>query len=316
MHYTLNPLFSDKIMQLEHLLKNSPLVLTECAISERIRRRDNITLHPILFNTPLIYDQREAKVLEDIYFSYRKVASKSHLPLILCAPTWRVDQERVAAAKGPATINEDAVKFMSHLKKNWQSPDSPIIVGALLAPKNDCYQPEAALAREEAYSFHSWQIEKLVKAGPDVIIAQTMPAVGEALGMADRLGESKIPYIISFVINRSGLVLDNTPLAEAIETMDQKLSTPPLGYMVNCVYPTFINAQKQTPALFNRLIGIQANASSKDHEQLDGADVLQQNPISEWGQDMLLLHRDYGVKILGGCCGTDHEHLRYLAENR
>jgi methionine synthase I (cobalamin-dependent) len=28
---------------------------------------------------------------------------------------------------------------------------------------------------------------------------------------------------------------------------------------------------------------------------------------------MLELHRTFGVKVLGGCCGTDAEHLRYLA---
>ena len=28
---------------------------------------------------------------------------------------------------------------------------------------------------------------------------------------------------------------------------------------------------------------------------------------------MIRLHRDYGLKLLGGCCGTDHEHMDQLA---
>ena len=64
-----------------------------------------------------------------------------------------------------------------------------------------------------------------------------------------------------------------------------------------------------------RLIGIQANSSSKDHAQLDGAEELQQDPLSDWGREMLQLNKEYGVKILGGCCGTDHTYLRYLAES-
>lgn len=133
--------------------------------------------------------------------------------------------------------------------------------------------------------------------------------------MADRLSATGKPYIISFVINSSAKVLDGTPVAEAIEQLDQSVPSPPTGYMVNCVYPTFLLAEQQSPPFFQRLIGIQANASSKDHHQLDGASQLQQNPVQDWGKEMIKLHRDFGVKILGGCCGTDHNYLRYIAEN-
>jgi homocysteine S-methyltransferase len=30
---------------------------------------------------------------------------------------------------------------------------------------------------------------------------------------------------------------------------------------------------------------------------------------------MLQLNSSFGVKILGGCCGTDGRHLEYLTEN-
>ena len=80
------------------------------------------------------------------------------------------------------------------------------------------------------------QIDALAEAKPAVIVAQTMPAVTEALGMADKLAKTGTPYIISFVINRFGRVLDNTPVAQAVEQIDQSVSSPPVGYMVNCVH--------------------------------------------------------------------------------
>ena len=85
--------------------------------------------------------------------------------------------------------------------------------------------------------------------------------------------------------------------------------------MVNCVYPTFLDAENQPEGFFRRLIGIQANASSKDHDQLDGSEILQQDPLVDWGRNMLELHRNFGVKILGGCCGTDHTYLQYLVDS-
>lgn len=297
------------------ILHDAPLILTECAISERLRRRPGITLHPTLFNTPLIYQTNGRKGLEEIYYSYAAIAREARLPLLLCAPTWRIDQGRVAEAGVPLTINGDAVNFMNGFKARHSSIEAEIVTGALLAPQNDCYSPGAALIRSQAADFHGWQIEQLAVADTEVLIAQTMPAVSEALGMADRLALCGKPYIISFVINRFGRVLDGTALAEAIETIDQEAASPPTGYMVNCVYPTFLDAEHQAPDFFKRLIGIQANASSKDHDQLDGREQLQQDPLGDWGKNMLHLHQRYGVKILGGCCGTDDRYLKYLVES-
>ncbi len=301
-------------MSFNKILAESPLILTECAISERLRRWPDIEIHPFLFNTPLIYDTNGRKRLEEIYDSYLKVAKEANLPILLCAPTWRVDKERVKEAGAPQSINRDAVAFMNRLKAQHTSDNSKVTTGALLAPKNDCYSPGSALERKQAANFHSWQIDELIEADTEVIIAQTMPAVSESLGMADRLALYDTPYIISFVISRFGRVLDGTPLVEAIDRIDQTVAKPPAGYMVNCVYPTFLDSENQSPDFFERLVGIQANASSKDHDQLDGSERLQQDPLPDWGENMLQLHKKYGVKILGGCCGTDHTYLRYLTE--
>jgi methionine synthase I (cobalamin-dependent) len=62
-------------------------------------------------------------------------------------------------------------------------------------------------------------------------------------------------------------------------------------------------------------MGFQANASSLDHDQLDGIATLQVEDISDWGNEMLELNRKYSVRILGGCCGTDVRHLQYIVDN-
>ncbi|MCG6930240.1 MAG: homocysteine S-methyltransferase family protein [Desulfofustis sp.] len=301
------------VVNFAQALEQFPVILSECAVSERLRRLSGIDIHPTLFNTPLIYDDKGRAALEDIYLSYIVVARRAKLPILICAPTWRVDRERVEAAGVPKTINGDAVSFMTELKDRSVTVDSEIMVGALLAPKHDCYAPDQALGRRQASEFHGWQIDELAASKADVIVAQTMPAVSESLGMADRLGASGKPYIISFVIDRFGKVLDGTPLGEAMDRIDQAAACPPAGYMVNCVYPSFVDAGRQPAGFFTRMIGIQANASSRDHAELDGAEVLMRDPLPDWCQNMLALNREYGVKILGGCCGTDDTYLQCLA---
>lgn len=296
-------------------LQSNHAILAECAIAERLRRMDDIELHPLLFNTPLIYQEKGRKRMGEIYGEYRKIALDAKIPILLYAPTWRVDRERIKLDKKGPTLNRDAVKFMRKLQEKWQHPESSIFIGGLTGPKNDCYSPEEALSTDESKSFHSYQIQELVKAGVDCILAQTMPALSEALGMAQAIGENGTPYLISFVINNKGKLLDSTPLFEAIKLIDQETKQAPTGYMVNCVYPTFIRAEKQPMELFERLIGIQANASSKTHDQLEGSASLLQDSLADWSEKMVQLNRDFGIKILGGCCGTDGTYLRSLVNS-
>lgn len=302
-------------MEFSEALNTFPLILTECAITERLRYHSGIQLHPTLFITPLLYDAYGRQKLKEIYLEYRQTALEARLPILLCAPTWRVDRKRITEGGFSTGIITEAVQFIREIGSDTQRADSPFYTGGLLAPKNDCYSAEEALSVEEAVEYHSFQVDLLERSKVDVIVAQTVPAVSEACGIAEAISEaSSTPYLISFVINRYGKVLDSTPLSQAIKMVDAHVARPPLGYMVNCVHPTFLSPD-QNPRLFERLIGIQANSSSLDHEQLDGSKELHQDSLEEWGQKMIALNRLFGVKILGGCCGTDNSYLRYIADN-
>jgi homocysteine S-methyltransferase len=62
----------------------------------------------------------------------------------------------------------------------------------------------------------------------DFLYAPTFPAVEEALGAAIAMGETGLPYVISFVLERDGRVLDGTPLHTAIERIDATAAPAPL----------------------------------------------------------------------------------------
>jgi methionine synthase I (cobalamin-dependent) len=69
-------------------------------------------------------------------------------------------------------------------------------------------------------------------------------------------------------------------------------------------------------AALRRLIGFDANASSKDHQDLEGATTTIRDSRQDWVAEMLKLNRDHGVKILGGCCGTEDRYLRELVAGK
>jgi homocysteine S-methyltransferase len=296
---------------INRLIENSPLVLMEAAVVEQLRRSNEVRLHDVLANAPLIYDPVARKAMGSIYQTYMGLALEAGLPMLTCTPTWRAGKDRVLQSGVSKTINTDAVSFMQDIRLH-----ESIYIGGMVGCKNDCYQPDAALSVAEAEIFHAWQIDQLANGGVDFLIAETLPNVHEALGIAKAMAATKIPYIISFVISRDGRILDGSSLDVAIGFIDANTHVKPIGYMVNCAHPSFLRPEIQAPATFSRLIGYQGNASSLDHCELENADELKIDSLSEWGDLMLDLHNKYAMQILGGCCGTGVEHLKYLIENR
>ncbi|EMP54882.1 homocysteine S-methyltransferase [Marinobacter santoriniensis NKSG1] len=301
---------------MKQLLEDNPMVLMEAAIVEQLRRSGEVRLHETLVNAPLIYDPAARDVMGALYLDYMRLAKDAGLPMLLCTPTWRANQARVQASGVSETVNPDAVSFLKELRDSQGYGDDRVKIGGMIGCRNDCYQPDEGLSAEEAEQFHAWQIRQLTRGGVDFLIAETLPNVQEALGIAKAMEATGVPYIISFVISRDGRVLDGSSLEVAIEVIDTGTDRPPLGYMVNCAHPSFLCPEQQPGHVFNRLIGYQANASSLDHCDLENSEALQADDVVEWGQLMLTLNQSFGVKILGGCCGTGIEHLQYLVTHR
>ena len=104
-----------------------------------------------------------------------------------------------------------------------------------------------------------------------------------------------------------------------IEQIDGQVNPKPALYMVNCVHPdTVVNglgAQLAEMGLLRyRLGGIQANTSAKRPEELDGSSVLESAEPEPFADSMMDLHCRYGLKIMGGCCGTDYRHIAAIAK--
>ncbi|MFX1524167.1 MAG: homocysteine S-methyltransferase family protein, partial [Promethearchaeota archaeon] len=185
--------------------------------------------------------------------------------------------------------------------------------------KGDAYNPEEALSSEEAYKFHKFQVKKLSEAGVDFLLGSTLPASSEALGLARAMAESNIDYVISFVIRPNGKLLDGTSLNEAISVIDNSVSPKPIYYMLNCVHPTHCwsainNELNNTEVVRTRLMALQANGSAKSPEELESLKKTNSESPSIWGEKMIDLYLNTNIKILGGCCGTNHNHIRSIAK--
>ena len=300
-------------MEFKSFMAAASLVLTEAAVIERMAKNPQVTLHTHLFNAPLIYSSVGRSAFYTLYRDDITIALSAGLPMLLQTPTWRAGRDQIQSSRLKSTLNSDAVRFMRELIRDLVPEQHPVFLGGLMGSQKDCYRPDLAPDENTAERYHTWQAAKLSEAGVDFLLAATLPSVMEAKGLARALQRNQTPYLISFVINPQGRVLDGTKLADAMEIIDCATDRhPPLGYMVNCAYPSFLDMAALPRGVRGRLWGYQANASSKPAKELDGSSTRQMDDINDWAKRMAVLHRQWGLKILGGCCGTDHEHLRHL----
>lgn len=303
----------------QELLTQSPAVLGEGAVIERLRRAPGIRLDDHVVNSALIYQESGRAALETIYRQYLAIGQRYQLPLLLSTPTWRAGRERIAAAGlAGRDLNGDNTRFLAKLRDGSGDYARQVAICGLMSCRGDAYKPDEAMSADAAADFHAWQADALAAAGVDFLLAATLPALSEALGLARAQAATGLPYVISFVARREGTLLDGTPLSVAISTIDAAVTPRPLAYLVNCTHASIfrsalLNERNSSPLVKQRVIGLLANTAALSPEELNERTDLVEEAPAVFGRSVAALRSELGMKILGGCCGTDQRHIECLA---
>ncbi|MDZ7582177.1 MAG: homocysteine S-methyltransferase family protein [Deltaproteobacteria bacterium] len=307
-----------KHTDIEQFFELHRCILGEGAVIERLRR-GGWELDPHVVNSGFIYDAAKRSAIGAIYRQYLDIGLRYDLPLVLSTPTWRASRTRVAAAGyADQDLNGDNFRFLDELRKGCGSYARKVLICGLLSCRGNAYNPGEALDAEEARGFHAWQAEMLAAAGVDFLLAATLPALSEAIGLASALAGTGTPFVVSFVVRPEGTLLDGTPLTEAISAIDDRVSPNPLAYMANCTHASFLrsallHADRSSSLVRKRLVGLFANTAALAPEELDDSASLIEEDPDTFGRLVAGLHTEFGLKVLGGCCGTDDRHIRQLA---
>lgn len=300
--------------------ERSTCILGEGAIIERLRRNSDVKLDPHIVNSAFIYDEPQRRSLAAIYRQYLDIGRHYDLPLILSTPTWRASRERISKAGcAGKDVNGDNFRFIDALRNQYGAYAKKVAVGGLLSCRGDAFNPDEALPAQKARTFHAWQADRLARAGVDFLLAATLPTLGEAMGLSAALAETGMPYIISFVARPEGTLIDGTPLKDAVQEIDAAVSPKPLAFIVNCTHASIFRAAlfhdvNSSPLVRERIDGLLANTAALKPEELDERENLVTEAPEIFGQAVGALKNDLGMKVLGGCCGTDDRHIRQLAK--
>nr|WP_222857249.1 homocysteine S-methyltransferase family protein [Rhizobium herbae] len=267
----------------------------------------------------LLADQAGRKQLKDYYTRYLDIAASGKSGFVLDTATWRANPDwgdkLGYSAEALKAANEDAVELLSELRAEYERPGMAIIINGAIGPRGDGYKA-GKMDADEAEAYHATQIDTFAGTDADMITALTLTSIDEAVGIARAARRMEMPCAISFTVETDGNLVTGRTLRQAIEAVDAATAAYPLYYMINCAHPShFDDVVAGDGAWLKRIGGIRANASKMSHQELDESETLDAGDPADLGRRYRQLTRHMPqLRVLGGCCGTDHRHVAAICE--
>lgn len=295
---------------------SAPRFITDGGLETSIIFQQHIDLPD--FAAYLLLDSKDGRdALRRYYEPYLDIAESTSTGIVLDTPTWRASLDWGARhgydADRLADTNRRAVDFVTDLAD--RRPALQSVVDGVIGPRGDGYVVHETMSVDEAANYHQLQVSAFAAANAAMVSAVTMTYVEEAVGIAVAAQRAGIPAVISFTTETDGCLPSGQALSAAIAEVDRATQGSPAYYMINCAHPTHFSSVVRTgEPWLERVKGIRANASALSHAELDAATELDRGDVDHWAAEYAwLAHTLPDLRVVGGCCGTDHQHIAALA---
>jgi homocysteine S-methyltransferase len=226
---------------------------------------------------------------------------------ILESNTFGANRIRLASfglAEKLKAINQSGVRIAREAAR-----DLAFVAGAV-GPLGVRIEPLGSISFTEAREVFREQIRALVDTGVDLLILETfydLNEVREAIFAAREIAGEDMVIVAHVTIEDDGTMRDGTD----IETYTRKLDQWPADVIgVNCsVGPkATLETIEQMMKYSNKPMSAMPNAGLPT--VVEGRNIYLCSPeyMSQYARRFLWA----GVKIIGGCCGTTHEHIKLI----
>ncbi len=207
----------------------------------------------------------------------------------------------------------------------YSTPERPRFVAGSLGPgtKLPSLLHISFADVEEAYYIAS---KGLIDGGSDLLCIETcqdMLQAKAAISGAERAiaewqeqstsdrREKEMPIIVSVTIETTGTMLMGTEISAALTSLEPYQSVKVIG--MNCATGPkemeenvrFLSQNSPKPVFLMPNAGLPENIGGVAHYHLSPSEM------QKW---MKRYVEEFGVRVIGGCCGTTHEHIRALHE--
>src|SRR5271165_4248426 len=160
------------------------------------------------------------------------------------------------------------------------------------------------------------QAVALIEGGVDVLLLETCQDILQAkaglVGIFDALKQTgkKIPVQVQVTLEATGTMLLGTEIGAALTTLEM-FDVAAIG--LNCATgPKEMNdAVRHLGANSPKHVSVLPNAGLPQNQGGHAVYLLQPQELADYHKQFIT---EYGVRIVGGCCGTTPEHLKAVAE--
>jgi 5-methyltetrahydrofolate--homocysteine methyltransferase len=230
--------------------------------------------------------------------------------------------EEYGLAGDTLALNREAAALARKVADRFSTPDRPRFVVGSCGPTGKLPSGNdpilSKITFDELAAAFAEQGTGLVEGGADVLLLETsfdvleLKAAIAGIERAFRNGLRRVPIMAQvFLVPENGKMLFGTDIAAVMTTLEA-LPIHTIG--LNC---------SAGPEMFRDPIGfLTENASLPVSclpnaglpEQGPGGDAVYHQTPEKFSALMAEFVRDYGVNIVGGCCGTTHEHMAAVNE--
>ncbi|QBY01455.1 betaine--homocysteine S-methyltransferase [Rhodophyticola sp. CCM32] len=190
--------------------------------------------------------------------------------------------------------------------------DHPVIVAGSMGPTGEIMAPMGALTHDSAVEMFHEQAEGLKAGGADVLWVETISAPEEYKAAAEAAKMADMPWCGTMSFDTAGRTMMGLTSAAMADMVD-RLDHTPLAYGANCG----VGASD----LLRTVLGFRASGSERPVIAKGNAGIpkyvdghIHYDGTPELMARYAVLARDCGATIIGGCCGTQPEHLRKMRE--
>ncbi|MCF8468954.1 MAG: betaine--homocysteine S-methyltransferase [Sneathiella sp.] len=189
----------------------------------------------------------------------------------------------------------------------------PVIVAGSMGPTGELMEPMGALTHESAVAAFKEQADALIAGGVDVLWIETMSSTEEVAAAVDAAEATGHPFVCTMSFDTNRRTMMGIKPSEFTDFCHE-LHARPMGWGANCgvgageMLETVLGL-KSTAAAGDIIV---AKANCGIPEFKDGS--LNYSGTLDVMADYARLAADAGARIIGGCCGTSHAHLKAMVQ--
>jgi 5-methyltetrahydrofolate--homocysteine methyltransferase len=212
-------------------------------------------------------------------------------------------------------INVAAAKLAREAADQFSTKDKPRYVAGSMGPTTKL--PSLGhITFDEMFAAYEEQASALIEGGVDVLLIETAQdllqakiAAAAALGALRKAGK-RLPVTVQVTLQESGTMLLGTEIGAALTALEP-YDIDIIG--LNCATgPAEMNdAVRYLGLNSTKHISILPNAGLPQNEGGQAVYKLTPEELAKYHKHFV---QDYGVRIVGGCCGTKPEHLKAVVE--